>query len=297
MSGALWGLERDQRPNLKRKEMIVPLADIFKLDIASVIGRLHVEKHMNNQDGVSTISGDDFFIAVVSDGCSGSSRSEVGSYLTSTRVAKGILDRLGSIVLCETADELSPIMEEVRLDTSAFLRSTSAQLGPTLHMIMDSMLATAAGFVVTDEFGFFFSIGDGRFFLNGNEIHLNNDHAEYPDMLVYQAIAPESLREGMANRFSISHMFDTMTIISMAVATDGIEYFVKAEGKNFPGRTDVIPSLGALWSPGNNALAMLRKAGKTVYRAQHDNSLNITHQTVERSFLLDDTTIVTLRRA
>jgi hypothetical protein len=273
------------------------LADLFKLDIASVIGRLHVEKHMNNQDGVSTISGDDFFITVVSDGCSGSPRSEVGSYLTSGRVAKSIFDHLGSIVLCENKDQLAPIMEEIRLDTASFLRNISSQLGPAMHLMQDAMLATASGFVMTPDFGFFFSIGDGRFFINDTELNLNNEHAEYPDMLVYQAIAPENLREGMANRFHISDTFDTMGVLSLAVATDGLEYFIAAEGKNFPGRPDTVPNVTALWAKESNPLSMLRKANKTVWKSNHDNSLNITTQTVERSLLLDDTTIVTLKRA
>lgn len=272
------------------------LAELFQLDIASVIGRLHVEKHMNNQDGVSTRSGDDFFIAVISDGCSGSPRSEVGSYLTAGRVAKGIFDRLGSIAGCEDTEELSPIMEEVRLDTASFLRNISSQLGPAMHLMQDAMLATASGFVVTPDSGFFFSIGDGRFFVNGEELDLNNKHAEYPDMLVYQAIAPENLREGMANRFKISNIFSTSWIISLAVATDGIEHFIGAEGQNFPGRPDTVPNVSALWAKGSNPLALLRKANRTVWKSNHDNSLNITTQTVEKSLLLDDTTIVILKR-
>jgi hypothetical protein len=39
-----------------------------------------------------------------------------------------------------------------------------------MYIMQDSLLATAVGFVMTTEFAWFFSIGDGKVFLNGEEI-------------------------------------------------------------------------------------------------------------------------------
>lgn len=264
------------------------LQDTFRVDAGSVIGRLHVDKHMNNQDSHAILYNDDFIIAVISDGCSGAPRSEVGSYLTAHYVARSIAAKL------PIPDDIDKMMEEVRLDTSSFLRNIASQLSHSMISLQDALLATALGFVVTPKLSFFFSIGDGCFYLNGDEISLNNEHASKPDMVVYQAINPALLDEGVRHPFAV-YAFLTDTIRTMVVASDGLHNLLQAEGQTWPGNihrkiTPLDEFVKLAIQP------QLWGIGKTVYRAQYDRNLDVATQTVEKSPLLDDTTIIALGR-
>lgn len=274
------------------------LAEDFILDRASVIGRLHVDKYMNNQDAMSVLYNDDFFIACVSDGCSGGPKSEVGSYLTANRITDSILRMLiprklgmGSI------DEIKAVMEEVRLDTCCFLRNTASQLGHTMLVLQDCMLATASGFVMTPEIVFFFSIGDGVFYHNGQELYLQSEHAKYPDMVVYGAMAPETLKLE-TQRFSISALRWTDRTQSILVSTDGIHHMHTAFQINqlIPGTDKPVPPISELWKAETNAQALLRSMAKEVRRAEYDKQYDVVTQKVFKSPLIDDTTVVILKR-
>lgn len=272
------------------------LSKDFIIDCASVIGRLHAEKLVNNQDGHYLAYTDDFIIGVVSDGCSASPHSEVGSYLVPRLVTNAILDRIGLVLGKNVvASGIEELMEDVRRDVSSYLRSFASHLGESMYIMQDSLLATAVGFVITETFSWFFSIGDGKTFLNGAELDLDNSHAEYPDMVVYGAMNPSLLRQP-AKPFTISDMIPTYSIESLAVSTDGMEHFIAAEGKEFPGQKELIPNVSALWKLETDTPLILKKMAKTVYRSEYDRSLDIVTQKVFRSPLLDDTTIIILKR-
>lgn len=269
------------------------LAEKFTVDFASVIGRLHVSKHVNNQDSYNIIYTDDIFIGVVSDGCSGSPHSEVGSYLTTTYLAKSIGDRLPS----DSMEIFDPVdlMEDVRIDTALFLRGVASQLGrPTEFYLQNAMLATASGFVMTPTIAFVFSIGDGVFFVNGEEIELSNEQAQYPDMLVYGVMNPQHLKITPQEKFNVK-VYDPASIESILVGTDGFRYVIQSEGLPIPGTRDPVPPLTEIID-GVDLKPLLRKMGREVRKARYDAELDIATQDVHRSLLLDDTTAILLRR-
>jgi hypothetical protein len=271
----------------------------FVIDRASVIGRLHTEKFVNNQDGHHLVYTDEFIIGVVSDGCSASPHSEVGAYLVPRLVTNAILDRMSLLVdrvaTTSTATLIEETMEDVRMDVASYLRSFASHLGESMYIMQDSLLATAVGFVVTKQIAWVFSIGDGKTYLNGEELDLDNEHAQYPDMVVYGAMNPVLLRQP-AKRFTVSPIISTDSIKSLAISTDGIEHFILAEGQEYPGQKELIPNISELWKVGAEVGPIFKRMAKTVYRSEYDKGLDIVTQKVFRSPLLDDTTIIILKR-
>ena len=282
--------------------MSMSLREQFNLDSGSVIVRLHVDKNMNNQDNYSHIITDSFISVVVCDGCSASPHSEVGSYITSRYMVQQLWGRFGSYALygkLPNKEDLRDMMEEIRLDTSTFLRNIASSLGPTMLAMQEFALSTATGFVMTPDSTFFFSIGDGMIFFNGEGAELNNRHASQPDMVAYGAMNPKLLITGVRNPFTLSPIYPTETVENIIVATDGLEHLLAAAGQNYPstqGSKVEIPSLEELLTMSGRLQDVLRLAGKTVYRAQYDKELDVATQTVHKSPLLDDITAVILRR-
>lgn len=274
------------------------MLDFWSVRSGSVTGRLHREKETNNQDShiVAVLEGG--ILGIIADGCSGSPHSEVGAYLTTRLIFRSLLMHLeASEQQYSSLDQnvFQEALTEARLDTLATLRNLASQLGPTTEAINDAFLSTCLGFLLTPEDTFLFAIGDGCFLINDEQITFEAHEGNAPDMLIYGAVQPNLLTIKPNSEFRVFYRA-TENINSLVVATDGLEYLMKAAGKPYPGSDDPIPEIDSLWKSDVPILAQLRKANNTSIKPIYDRDLDILAQSVQKGVLLDDTTVVVVKR-
>jgi serine/threonine protein phosphatase PrpC len=275
------------------------ISDIFSVRHASIQGRLHQEKGINNQDSYVVAEMEDALLVVLADGCSGSPHAEVGAYLTTRYLLQALSRQL--MLVCDeaaniTVDAFEYALREARLDTLTFIRSIASQLGDSLIRINDAFLSTCLGVLINKQHTFMFSIGDGYFILNGEVHQLDHHEGNAPDMLIYGALPAEQLRIIPKVEFDLQVM-PTEGVESLIVATDGLEYFINAEGQNYPGyKEKIVPPVSELVASDVPLLAQLSLANKTSIKPLHDKEYDILTQKVEKGYLLDDTTVVVIKR-
>jgi hypothetical protein len=106
--------------------------------------------------------------------------------------------------------------------------------------------ATILGIVMGPKFTNLVAFGDGRFVVNGESIIIaaadeSKNQPAYPGYLVAKSTLP-----GTALKFTVLTR-PTDEIEHALVATDGLDYLVKAEGKLVPGTSDRVPPISYFW--------------------------------------------------
>lgn len=189
--------------------------DDFLISCGSVTGSRHRMSGRNNQDGLSIATSDDTICAVVCDGCSSSSESEVGARMASRFIACAALKLMteGSF---RKGSEMLPSLEEAALD---FLRKFADSFSEKEKAIDDMLLFTIMGAIVSGSFATIFSIGDGAYSLNGKTAVIDENNS--PNYLGYRIIPGFYAVEESAIHFAVREEIETSALESMIIATDG----------------------------------------------------------------------------
>jgi hypothetical protein len=275
--------------------------DRLKVFYGSTAGRYHKDIGRNNQDSVSAVASNKCIVGVVADGCSACEHSEVGSYLTATFITQRIASIAEAGYSLSEESSIASMLEDIRLDTIGFLRTTALHLSSIpVEEIVSSLLTTIVGVIITEKMTYGFSIGDGYLIVNDTFWLKADPNDSYPAMIAYGAIPSHYIKEGKRVPFSILGSIETDAVESIVIATDGLQYLIKAEGNNIPGTTETIMPVSQLPTSevcGNSVLLTryLKRIGNTSYKPLYNKEFDLATQTVERSPLYDDTTILVIR--
>jgi hypothetical protein len=262
----------------------------FEVAGGSAPGRGHVRAGRNNQDAYRWRMAGGVLIGVVCDGCSASSRSEVGAQLGASLITEALLAALTTGVELPAAEILESTRRSVLEQIAALARAMG---GPTAEVVTEFFLFTAIGFFLTPLRGGLFAIGDGLVVLNGERLSLGPYPANAPPYLAHALLDPR--REDQ--RFDILRRFSPEEMRSIFIGTDGVLDLEAAADRRLPGREETVGPLSKLWTDDrcffnpDHVRRHLAQINREVTRRGADGVLRR-----ESGLLPDDTTLIVVRR-
>lgn len=197
------------------------MAPTFEIAGGTVTGQAHVAAGRNNQDAFSWERAADGFVAVVCDGCGSAPHSEVGAKLGARLVARAAVRRLASV------GDPAELLEQARREVLGRLRLLATGLAggrpgskggePFARAVLDYLLFTVVGALVTPRWATAFSLGDGLAVLNGERFQLGPFPENEPPYLAYSLLST-----GAGERtFQLLRQVPAEEARSLLLATDG----------------------------------------------------------------------------
>lgn len=283
----------------RRKDM----DDIIEFASGSVIGRDHlyvgtgrrkVLVGKSNQDAHLIFSTEDYFMALVLDGCGSGSHSEVGSKVVATL----LMQAFRKYLMFHAASE--NMFQRVRGDVLAYMRVLANGMGSSLSQIItDYFLFTVVGVYIDRSYTVIFSHGDGVYYVDGKMTELGPFPNNAPPYMAYGITgSPFTTEHPKFLEFQIQTQLPTDEVENLLIGTDGILHMVEAEDKTIPGRTELIGPVSQFWTDGRyfeNAFAVQRRLS-VINRDHVDIDWEGRKITEEIGRLKDDTTLVVVRR-
>jgi hypothetical protein len=285
--------------------------DTFEIAYGTIVGRDHLytgrgtRKTLigtNNQDGFRLLCGDDYIIAVVSDGCGSSNHSEVGAGIGAHLVVETIYRNLEKHYTGFTSlglDDIDPFLERVRLDVLAHLRILANSMSSGLSRIVsNNFFFTILGAIVSWDHVVIFSIGDGCFFVNG-EMTTISFPENTPPYIAYGITGSElTYAHPSLLHFQVHKVVPTPDVETLLIGTDGLTYLINAGLQNIPGKQELIGPVSQFWEDDcyfANEFMVTRKltlVNRDHLRVDWENKRLVE----EQGKLRDDTTLVVIRR-
>lgn len=163
----------------------------------------------NNQDALFMHSDDRITIGIVADGCGSGKYSEVGSQIGVRMLGELLVENMLR----------SPLnLERVRMNLLGQISVLANSIGVSLSTIVgEYFLFSIVGFIITKDVTTVFHCGDGMYSINGEINQIGPFANNAPPYLAY-ALLGESSPD-----FQVSS-FETNSIASIAVGTDGVDY-------------------------------------------------------------------------
>lgn len=202
----------------------------FQIAGGSVTGNEHRLIGKNNQDSFGWIQQEPFSVALVCDGCSSGTHSEIGAQIGCRLLLHEFQERLrqGPVL---NAEIIPGWLDRVRQSVLGQLRElTQSMSGPFALTVADYFLFTTLGIIITTESVCTFSIGDGMIILNGTYHQIGPFPHNEPPYLGYglldqtqTSISPELLK------FQIHHHLPTKSVNSVLIGTDGLHDLAQSE--------------------------------------------------------------------
>ena len=194
----------------------------FEIAGGSVAGQMHLAARRNNQDAYWWEADAGGLIAVVCDGCGSRAHSEVGALIGARLVAQAVrrLRRSGL--------PAPRLFDDVRRHVLAGLRVVARQMGPRARLadtVIDYLLFTIVGLLVTARGATTFCLGDGLLVVNGRRTRLGPFPDNQPPYLGYRLLSdlPEVPERALVPSLSLE-VHTTMpvdAVQSIVLATDG----------------------------------------------------------------------------
>lgn len=274
---------------------------MIEIASGSVIGKSHVRLGRNNQDAYGHLVYPDEVFAVVCDGCGSGMSSEVGAQLG----CEIILTELRSDLVTEWLEspaekDLQPILKEIQDRIVNKIIGISYKVGDYLpNIIKDYFLFTVLVAVVGIKRSFVASIGDGFYAINGDLHQIGPFENNAPPYVAYNAISSHVNRDVVkdAADFQIHATMVSEDVQSIMIGTDGVEDIISNESNIIPGKkTEIVGPVSQFWT---DDLYFRNKAvldRKLVQMARDSTKLKSGVLTHERGYLMDDTTIISIRR-
>lgn len=281
------------------------MIDIIDYASGSVIGRDHlyvgtgrrkVLVSKNNQDAHLVFFTDDYFIALVLDGCGSGSDSEVGS----KEAAALFMLAFNKYLMYHVPGEA--MFDRIRQDVLAEIRVRANGMGLSLsRTIADYYLFTVLGVYIDRSHTVIFSFGDGVFFLNGEMTNIGPFPGNAPPYMAYAitgSLGEQDHPRILQREFHIQAQIPTKELQTLLIGTDGILHMVAAENTFVPGREELIGPVSQFWTDDRyfaNAFAVQRRLN-IINRDHVDIDWDTQKITEEAGKLKDDTTLVVVRR-
>ncbi len=219
----------------------------FEIAGGSVTGQAHVAAGRNNQDAFSWEVSEDGLVAVVCDGCGSGPHSEVGA-----KIGARLVTRAGARLL---ASDLEPadLLEEVRREVVEKLRLVATSIGADTspgdvsafgRAVLDYLLFTIVGALVTRRWTTTFSLGDGLVVLNGDRRQLGPFPDNEPPYLSYALLT----RSGSDRSFDVHRPVPVDEARSLLLATDGAVDLETSADRAVHGREEAVGPLSQFWT-------------------------------------------------
>lgn len=277
--------------------------DIIEFASGSVTGRDHlyvgtarrkVLAGKSNQDAHLIFFTEDYFIALVLDGCGGGIHSEVGS-----KEAAALLMRAFAQYLTYHVPSAA-MFSRVGDDVLAEIRVRANSMGPSLSQIInDYYLFTVVGVYIDRSVTVVFSLGDGVFYVNGEMTDIGPFPENAPPYMAYGITgSPLTQEHPELLEFKIHTQHATEKIETLLIGTDGILHMVDAEKLTIPGREELVGPVSQFWTDDRcfeNPFAVQRRLN--VINRDHVEVDWENQKIIETGGRLkDDTTLVVVRR-
>lgn len=282
----------------------------FEVAFGTISGRRHAGCRRlflgkNNQDACAFRVIHDSLVAVVCDGCSSGSASELGARLGAWMVVDSMSRCLEKMQGAEDALHnemwLLRLLEKVRCRVITRLGKVGRLLGGFEEQALrEAFLFTVLGILITPSMASVFAIGDGVFCLNGRMVKIGPFPDNAPPYLSY-ALMEEGLAEKDrlgGPRFEILESVPAQQFRHGLIATDGALPICESPSKTLPGRSDPVGPISRFWEEDlffENPDALRRHlalANSQVVRADRTAG----RIRVEHGLLEDDTTLFVVRR-
>lgn len=186
----------------------------FAIAAGTLAGRHHAQAGRNNQDAFAWRRDERGLVAVVSDGCSSGSRSEVGAAIGCQLVAQAVLDQLSCASPLEAVErsqaKVLESLEQLLAAMSGAQKGTEAFIG----QVAAHFLFTVVGVAITSSRAWAFTLGDGLLAIDGLKQNLGSFPGNAPPYLGY-ALCGQSLA------FEIRPLPSPADLRSVVLATDG----------------------------------------------------------------------------
>lgn len=224
----------------------------FELAGGGALGRDHRTSFRNYQDAYFIEEFGEYTIAVVTDGCSsgsspGSSRNEIGA----TVGGKIFVACLAHALDCR--DEYIPDINEIfersvewaanKIDIVATMMSPN---GRVKRIVQDHFLFTITGVLFLADVAYFFSLGDGIIYVNGEE-RRSGPFNNAPPYLAYRLLeSVEGFEQGDL-KIEILDAISLSDLEHFAIGCDGVYDLFCAESKKLPGMDGQVPPLSSFW--------------------------------------------------
>jgi hypothetical protein len=271
----------------------------FALAGGTIPGRAHVLAGRGNQDAIGWRQTPEAIVAVVADGCSSGAHCEVGAQL----VVRLLVEALHAQVCADiwprpqedAFDEaeiraiVASLLEAARQQVLSSLQTLVGAFGSSANQaILDLLLCTAIGLLVTPQLAVVFAVGDGLVVVNGEATRLGPFEGNAPPYLAYGLLAgsPESHPDVL--RLGIYHLLAAPAVQTILIGTDGVVDLANAAQSPLPGSGEPLGSLAQFWTDDRyltNPDAIRRRL-----------ALANRPEPGHPGLLPDDTTLVVLRR-
>lgn len=274
------------------------ISDEFEYAAGTVIGTYHTRTNRNNQDSFFYFEGDHVLVGVVCDGCGSGAHSEVGASIGAPAVAWELsvcgLDRAGN-----DPKKIKDTLEWAKHLIVKRVSKCAFRVGlPLVESISEYFLFTIIAVVVTKEYSYVISFGDGFYALNQKQVSIGPFENNAPPYVAYNVIAGrvDIKREHLG--FVVNEVIPTAELSSVTIATDGIDDFLESVEKKIPGKEELVGPVSQFWDRDlffNNPAALERRLcliNRTMSRINRKTKA----LQIERGHLKDDTTILTIRR-
>lgn len=271
--------------------------DTFESAAGSVSGTKHAAAGRNNQDAWHVVRNERATIAIVCDGCSSGTSSEVGAHCGARLVAESLCR---AVALHGPDVPAATLLEYVRKDVLSALSGLLRRMGERTPAIIEQyFLFTIVGVAILSSRTFIFALGDGIVAVNGEVINLGSFPNNEPPYIVY-GIVETSLKKTSPEllRFRIVHELPTEAVQSILIGTDGVRDLIARADRLMPGRDEIVGPLSQFWTEDRyfRNRDMVRRRLFLLNRTT--TSIDWQTQSVSKAdgLLEDDTTLVVLRR-
>ena len=276
------------------------LDELFELSGGTTIGRDHIFSRKPNQDAHLFAARPSLLAGVVCDGCGDptSPHSEVGAQIA----ARTLLSNLFSVPRIDR-----DWLEIIRQHSLATIESLAQEMcgqqfgcrsekdpRPQLHHILrDYFLFTVIGFAVTPEKAWFFSIGDGTLWVNGEQTRIGPFENNAPPYMTY-ALMDSSLltKETGCLKFQVRKELPTEQLEHFLIGCDGVQELADKETELLPNRKGYVGNISSFWSDDKH-FSNPDMINRKLFLINREFSSNEGHY---HGLLRDDTTMVVGRR-
>lgn len=217
------------------------MALTLRVRLGQVMGRDHLLRGANCQDGKALVEARGYFAAVLCDGCSEGERSEVGARAAAEFAAAHV----GRLLANGTAVQDVPRLLYPALIN--FLREFVLAVKPAnaAHFVLDALLFTVLGVAVRGDEAILFAAGDGTLVMDGQIFQ--RDENNTPRYIGYHLL-DASTRGNLIMPETFAVYEPEPTWERLAIATDGFEVDLFPQVWNIPHPRGLQRRMNVWWS-------------------------------------------------